>query len=169
MDDAVFLGLGANLGDRATQMQQALDGLAAGGCRVVRVSALYETPPWGLAAQPAFYNAVVQVAYGQSPMDLLQLAMAVEQGLGRVRSAHWGPRLIDIDLLAFGQVQLVGQRLVVPHPLLQERAFVLVPWCEIAPDFIVPGLDKSVLELTAELPAAARVGIRPVGTLIVPA
>jgi 2-amino-4-hydroxy-6-hydroxymethyldihydropteridine diphosphokinase len=165
MKDDFFLGLGSNLGDRLGQLQSALDGLMAGGCRLVASSSVYETPPWGFEEQPAFLNAVVQVSFDGDPRDLLQLAMQVEHALGRVRAEHWGPRAIDIDLLACGPLQLRGQRLVLPHPLLQERAFVLLPWAEIAPDFEVAGLETTVATLLARLPQADMASIVPVGVL----
>jgi 2-amino-4-hydroxy-6-hydroxymethyldihydropteridine diphosphokinase len=165
MKDEFFLGLGSNLGNRLGQLQSSLAGLQAGGCRLVASSSVYETPPWGFEEQPAFLNAVVQVSYEGDPMELLQLAMQVEHALGRVRAGHWGPRAIDIDLLACGQLQLRGQRLVLPHPLLQERAFVLLPWAEIAPEFEVVGLGMTVATLLARLPKADMESIVTVGIL----
>ncbi len=165
MKDEFFLGLGSNLGNRLGQLQSSLAGLLSGGCRLVASSSVYETPPWGFEEQPAFLNVVVQVSYEGDPMELLQLAMKVEHALGRVRAGHWGPRAIDIDLLACGQLQLRGQRLVLPHPLLQERAFVLLPWAEIAPDFEVVGLGMTVATLLARLPLADMESIVTVGIL----
>jgi 2-amino-4-hydroxy-6-hydroxymethyldihydropteridine diphosphokinase len=166
MNDAIFLGLGSNLGDRLACLQAAVAQLVAEGCVLERASAVYETPPWGMEAQPAFLNAVIEIRTTLDASDLLQLMMAVETRLGRKRVAHWGPRTIDIDLLAYGDLGLVSQRLHVPHPLLQDRAFVLLPWAEIAPNFVVAGLGQSVGQLLEALSEDARSAIAPVGALI---
>jgi 2-amino-4-hydroxy-6-hydroxymethyldihydropteridine diphosphokinase len=159
MKDAVFLGLGSNLGDRLRHLQAAIEGLQKGGCRLIKSSSVYETPPWGLEEQPAFLNMVIQVGFDQEPIQLMELALYVEHQLGRTRNTKWGPRTIDIDLLAFGDLKVLSQRLVIPHPLLQERAFVLLPWAEIAPDFVVAGLGKSVQELLDGLAVEEKEGI----------
>lgn len=153
------------MGDRRAQLQNALAALEAAACKILRCSSVYETPPWGLQEQPAFLNAVVQVQWGQTAMELMDLALQVEQQLGRVRAVAWGPRTIDIDLLAFGTLELRGQRLTIPHPLLQARAFVLLPWAEIAPDFVVAGLGKSVASLLQALPTEDCVSIQRLGAL----
>ena len=147
------------------QLQNAVAALGAAGCRVLQASSVYETPPWGLQDQPAFLNAVVQVRWEGSAMELMDLALQVEQDLGRLRVVAWGPRKIDIDLLAFGGLELRGQRLTIPHPLLQARAFVLLPWAEIAPDFVVPGLMLPVDKLLQALPADERASIKRIGAL----
>jgi 2-amino-4-hydroxy-6-hydroxymethyldihydropteridine diphosphokinase len=165
MNQGIFLGLGSNLGDRLLALTQAIYLLSDRGIEIGRVSTVYETPPWGNIDQPAFLNLVVEVAFEGSPEDLLTLMLETENLLGRQRAVHWGPRIIDIDLLAFGREILVGQRLSVPHPMLSKRAFVLVPWNEIAPDFVVPGTDNTVAELLQQLPAADRNAIHPVAQL----
>lgn len=147
------------------QLQNALAALKARGCKPLCCSSVFETPPWGLQEQPAFLNAVVQVHWEQSAMELMELALQVEHDLGRVRAVAWGPRTIDIDLLAFGELELRGQRLTIPHPLLQARAFVLLPWAEIAPEFVVPGLLQPVDQLLQALPADERASIKRIGAL----
>jgi 2-amino-4-hydroxy-6-hydroxymethyldihydropteridine diphosphokinase len=165
MKEAIFLGLGSNLGDREWHLRAALEALRQGGCAICSCSPIFETPPWGNEAQPSFLNAVVEVVFEGSPMALLGLAMQVEESLARVRTVHWGPRSIDIDILAFGNQQLATQRLTVPHPMLAQRAFVLVPWARIAPQFAVPGHDSTVIGLLLRLPAAERDQIVELGTL----
>jgi 2-amino-4-hydroxy-6-hydroxymethyldihydropteridine diphosphokinase len=160
MDEGIFLGFGSNLGDREGALQTALDQLRSEGIAVLRRSAVYQTPPWGNEAQPPFLNMVAEVDFVGSPSELLQTIMEVEEAMGRLRTIHWGPRLIDIDLLAFGDHILRSQRLTVPHPFLAERAFVLVPWAEIAPEFRIPGLDATVANLRDRLPLTELEGIQ---------
>lgn len=130
-----FLGLGGNLGDPAAAMAaalQALDGEAA--VSVFAVSSLYRTPPWGVVDQPDFHNAVAAVDTTLSAEALLHLCLDIERSLKRVRAERWGPRLIDIDILLFGDQHIDKAGLHVPHPRMNERAFVLLPLAEIAPE-----------------------------------
>ena len=133
----VFLGLGGNLGDRRQLMRSAVAEL----CQLlvdVRVSALYESAAWGLTDQPAFLNAVVRGRTSLAPLDLLDATQAIEQALGRVRGQRWGPRLIDIDILLYGTERIDDPRLVVPHPYLSQRGFVLRPLADLAPGLTLP-------------------------------
>ncbi len=135
-----YLGLGANLGDRAQTMRLALRQLAAApGVTVAAVSALYETPPWGKTDQPPFLNAAACLHTGLTPHQLLRLCQRIEQGLGRQRHEHWGPRPIDLDLLHIPGVTLSDATLTLPHPYLTQRAFVLVPLADIAAGEIIAG------------------------------
>lgn len=152
MNEGIFLGLGSNLGDREARLSLAVNWLRDKVGVMVQVSSLYETPPWGNLDQPAFLNQVIQIQCDAGPTELLSKIMNLESELGRVRAVHWGPRVIDVDILAFGQEVVASQRLTLPHPHLAQRAFVLVPWAEIAPDFPVPGIGKSVAELLERLP-----------------
>ncbi len=106
---------------------------------VVRVSSLYRTPPWGRTDQPDFLNAVAEIRTEFSPRDLLDLCLATERKLKRVRAERWGPRLIDMDILLFGDATIEEQGLHVPHPRMLERAFVMVPLAEIAPGLALVG------------------------------
>lgn len=160
MENGIFLGLGSNLGDRLATMRKAIDLLSEQGAVLKQASHVYETPPWGTLDQPAFFNMVIEIGFHGEPDQLLSILLSTENHLGRVRTVHWGPRVIDIDLLAFGSQIVLGQRLTVPHPMLAERAFVLVPWAEIAPGFTVPGKQQSVQELLDLLPATAHEAIR---------
>lgn len=135
-----YLGLGSNLGDRAAMLEAAVAGLAATpGLTVVGRSALYETPPWGEIDQPAFLNAALAVHTRLGPHELLDACLAVERALGRVRDRRWGPRTIDIDIVDYDALELDEPGLTLPHPRLTERAFVLIPLAEIAPDRVVAG------------------------------
>lgn len=143
--NTVYLSLGGNLGDPAKSMAAALRILDGDGkTRVVAVSSLYRTPPWGKLDQPDFLNAAATVATELAPRELLDLCLDAERRLKRVREERWGPRLIDIDILVFGDRIIHETGLEVPHPRMLERAFVLAPLVEIAPDLAVGG--KSVSE-----------------------
>lgn len=136
-----YLALGGNLGDPALAMARALAALAADGAvRIVAVSSLYRTPPWGKTDQPDFLNAVAEIATRRPPQDLLALCLAAERVLKRVRRERWGPRTIDIDILLYGDRTIHEDGLDVPHPRMAERAFVLVPLAEIAPGILVDGI-----------------------------
>lgn len=135
-----FLGLGGNLGDPAAAMAAALRALDAHpAVSVAAVSSLYRTPPWGLADQPDFLNAVAAVDTALPARPLLDLCLDIEKGLKRVRDVRWGPRVIDIDILIHGGGAVDEAGLQVPHPRMTERAFVMVPLAEIAPQAPVKG------------------------------
>jgi 2-amino-4-hydroxy-6-hydroxymethyldihydropteridine diphosphokinase len=142
--ETAYLGLGGNLGDPAKSMGAALRMLDADPLsRVVAVSSLYRTPPWGKTDQPDFLNATAEVLTSHSPRELLDLCLEAEQRLKRVRQERWGPRLIDIDILIFGDKAVHEHGLEIPHPRMLERAFALAPLAEIAPDFMVDGQTLS--------------------------
>jgi len=138
VDERVFLSLGSNLGDRRANLEEALRLLTSQAVQVVRRSSWYETDPVGYADQPAFLNLVVEVRTTLEPRALLRRAQAVEAALGRERTVRWGPRTVDVDLLLYGGRVVVEPDLVVPHPRMRERAFVLVPLYEVAPDLVLP-------------------------------
>jgi 2-amino-4-hydroxy-6-hydroxymethyldihydropteridine diphosphokinase len=129
-----YLGIGSNLGDRLANLQLAVDRLAdAPGVRVVGVSPVYETAPVGGPEQPDYLNAVVALDTARSPHELLGLAQSIEQEARRVRTVRWGPRTLDVDVLLVGDERVDDPDLVVPHPRLRERAFVLVPLADLDP------------------------------------
>jgi 2-amino-4-hydroxy-6-hydroxymethyldihydropteridine diphosphokinase len=134
------LAFGSNLGDRERHIRQALAALAASpAVTVLRVSRLYETPPWGPVAQGPYLNACAAVSTTLSPRALLDLCLAVERASGRERLVRWGPRTLDIDVLTYGDMKLAEPDLVIPHPRMMERAFVLVPLIDVAPGLVVNG------------------------------
>ena len=134
------LGLGSNMGDRKTYLTRAIDGLAADrSIHVEAVSAIYETPPWGYTDQPAFLNAAVMIRTGLTPRNLLETILGIERALGRVRGELWGPRTIDIDILLYGDRTVDEPGLTIPHPRIQDRAFVLFPLADILPGATVSG------------------------------
>lgn len=157
-----WIGLGANLGDAAATVgaaMTALDGLPA--TRLCQASRLYATPAWGNEDQPPFVNAVAAVETLLSADELLQAMLALEQRFGRVRdpALHWGPRALDLDLLLYGAQVIDQPGLQVPHPYLHERAFVLVPLAEIAPELTIPGQGR-VRDAVMRVDAC---GIAPIG------
>jgi len=147
----VYLGLGANLGDRRASLARALDLLSLNG-EVVRVSGLYEAEPIGYAGQPRFLNAVALVRTSLSPRRLLAFVKGIERAMGRAPSFRNAPRPIDIDILLYGETTVDSSELTVPHPRMHERAFALAPLAEIAPEAWHPVLLKTVRELLARAP-----------------
>ena len=140
-----WVGLGGNVGEVSACFASALAMLAAtAGVDVVRVSRCYRTPAWGVTDQPDFINAVAEFATTLAPLALLAALQATERAHGRdrAREQRWGPRTLDLDLLAMEGVVLDTPSLQLPHPRAAERAFVLVPWAEIAPGLDVPGVGR---------------------------
>ena len=147
----VYLGLGSNVGDRFENIQRAVTSIAELG-EITAVSDVYETEPWGKTDQSAFLNACIQLQTERNPEDLLSTLKQIEIELGRVERERWGPREIDIDILFHADTLLQTQRLTIPHPLLHERAFVLKPLSDIAPDFMHPVHEKTIRELLQSVP-----------------
>jgi len=135
----VFLGLGSNLGDRRKNIDSALE-LIDGTFRtsVKKVSSLYETEPVGYTDQPDFLNAVALVETERKPEEFMSDLLEVEHEMGRIRNVRWGPRVIDIDILMFDDLEMDTPGLTLPHPRMAERAFVLAPLAEIAPKLLLP-------------------------------
>ena len=120
-----YVGLGSNLGRRDRNLSAARRRLRERGARILRQSRVIETEPWGVLDQPRFLNQVLEVEWAGTPRQLLRAAMAVEREGGRVRTRRWGPRTIDIDILLFGDERVNEEDLVIPHPRIKEREFVL--------------------------------------------
>lgn len=134
------LGLGGNVGEPAEAMAQALRDIdAREDCRVTAVSRLYLTPPWGEIDQADFFNCCALVETLLEPAALLDLCLSIERGMKRVRKERWGPRTLDIDILAYGAREQKDAELELPHPRMTERAFVMLPLAEIAPQFMIGG------------------------------
>jgi len=152
-----FLSLGSNLGDRADYIRKALERLNQSGVTVRRVSSLYETEPVDYRAQPWFINCVAEVETKLSPRQLFKVCKAVERVLGRRPAIPQGPREIDIDILFYENVVVRSAALRIPHARLEERRFVLVPLCELAPEIHHPVSGRTAAEMLAETRDTARV------------
>ena len=140
----VFIGLGSNLREPEEQVRTARDEIAAlPGVELWRCSSLYRTAPIGYADQPDFVNAVAEIRTDLEPLWLLQALRVIEANHGRLRELRNGPRTLDLDILVYGELQFAGDELVLPHPRAHERAFVLLPLLEIAPNCIIPGLGPA--------------------------
>ena len=146
-----YIALGSNLGDKEKNLRRALLLLTQQGVEVVRVSSFLSTEPYGVTDQPQFLNAVACVRTSLAPLALLDVLLATELAMGRVRLRHWGERNIDLDLLLYEDVVLDTPRLRLPHPDMQNRDFVLLPLAEIAPELKHPTLQKTICELKENL------------------
>ena len=146
-----YIALGSNLGDKEKNLRRALLLLTQQGVEVVRVSSFLSTEPYGVTDQPQFLNAVACVRTSLAPLALLNVLLATELAMGRVRLRHWGERNIDLDLLLYEDVVLDTKRLRLPHPDMQNRDFVLLPLAEIAPELKHPTLQKTIWELKENL------------------
>jgi 2-amino-4-hydroxy-6-hydroxymethyldihydropteridine diphosphokinase len=147
-----FLALGSNVGDRVRNLRQAVDLLRRRhGVRVLHASRVYETEPVG-PPQPDYLNAVLEVATTLLPRGLLAACLGVESDMGRVRAERWGPRVIDVDVLTYDDATVEEPDLTIPHPRMHERAFVLVPLAELAPDLVLVD-GRSAADAAAATPA----------------
>jgi len=153
------IALGSNIGDRLGTMRQAVMLLEERSLRISASSDVFETPPWGMENQPRFLNACVLAETDILPRALLELLLNIESDLGRIRRYKWGPREIDLDLLFYDDQVFNESGLVLPHPQMHRRAFVLVPLVQIAPDWRHPVLGKSIRELAGSLDASSIIRI----------
>jgi len=146
----VFIGLGSNIGERSDNLINALYHIQNVPCRIKNISSIYETEPVGPVPQDFFLNAVVELVTNLDCLPLFKVLQDIEKKMGRVKGIRWGPRIIDIDLLTVDQIVLRQRILMLPHPRLASRRFVLVPFAEIAPGHQIPGTGKTVQELLSE-------------------
>jgi 2-amino-4-hydroxy-6-hydroxymethyldihydropteridine diphosphokinase len=167
----VYIAIGSNLGDREANCKRAVKLLAKIG-EVSSISPLYDTAPWGVVDQPRFLNGALELRTSLKPPELLTAIKSIERRLGRVESTErrYGPRVIDLDIIFFGDMVIdnndpnAQERLVIPHPLMQERAFVLAPLADIAPNIIHPVLKRSVNELFDSLPEIEKKSLMIIST-----
>ena len=150
MNHTVYIALGTNLGDRLANLRGAIEAMPP-EVRVLAESHVYETPPWGYEDQPAFLNMVLKAETSLEPETLLKYLKQIEVELGREQNFRWGPRLIDLDILFYDDLVIDSPPLVIPHPRLHERAFVLVPLADVAPDLVHPVFQRSISDFLTEL------------------
>jgi 2-amino-4-hydroxy-6-hydroxymethyldihydropteridine diphosphokinase len=146
----VFLALGSNLGDRQANLHGVLSALPP-AAHVISASSIYETPPWGYEEQAPFYNQVIQISTHLAPQELLNFLKTLEVRLGRQPTFRYGPRLIDIDILLYDDLVLRSPGLTIPHPRMEERAFVLLPLADLAPDLHHPISGLSIRQLLSQV------------------
>jgi 2-amino-4-hydroxy-6-hydroxymethyldihydropteridine diphosphokinase len=147
-----FLLIGGNEGDKRSQLAKACENIAGSGCRILRKSSLYETAPWGKTDQNDFFNQALQVQTALDAAILMDILLEIEEKMGRRRLEKYGSRIIDIDILFFNAEIIHSPRLIIPHPEIQNRRFVLAPMEEIAPEHVHPVLRKSIRDLLAVCP-----------------
>ncbi|HYK91499.1 MAG TPA: 2-amino-4-hydroxy-6-hydroxymethyldihydropteridine diphosphokinase [Acidobacteriota bacterium] len=142
-----FLSAGSNMGNRRENLERALTSLRRAGVKARRVSPFYETEPVGFEEQPWFLNLAVEVETSLDPFELLDACLAIESAQGRIRTFRNAPRTLDLDILLYGDLVISSPKLVIPHPRLEERRFVLAPLAQVAPDVMHPVLRKPIRSL----------------------
>lgn len=151
MTNYTFLGLGTNLGDREAYLNRAIELIRKSVGRIDTFSGIYETEPWGFQSENNFLNMVIKVHTDLKPAILMKKLLLIEERLGRIRdSSQYKSRTIDIDILLYSNLIINDSNLTIPHPMMQDRKFVLVPLCDIAPKMIHPVLNKAFVELLKE-------------------
>jgi len=146
-----YVALGSNLGNKKENLLRAIELLKNHGVNILAVSSFLVTKPYGVTDQPDFLNGAIKLEYSKSPEELLEVLLAVEQEMGRVRLRHWGERIIDLDLLLFEQEVINSKKLVLPHKDMENREFVLAPLAEIAPQIVPPNGSETIMELLTNL------------------
>jgi 2-amino-4-hydroxy-6-hydroxymethyldihydropteridine diphosphokinase len=147
---SVFLLLGSNLGDRLNHLSEACQHISRQAGKIITVSSIYQTDAWGDEAQPDFYNQAVEIEPLTGPYETLNLLLDIERKMGRVRVEKYGSRVIDIDILLWKDAIIHQSDLIIPHPQMQYRRFVLEPLAEISPSFVHPLLNKTTVQLLEE-------------------
>ncbi len=143
----IFVALGTNIGNKRENLEKALQLMNTRGIAIVKTSSWYRTKPYGYEDQDYFLNGVAKVTFPGEPDQLLKELQQIETDMGRVRKIHWGPRIIDLDIILFGQRIIKETNLIIPHPDMQNREFVLEPLIEIAADAVHPVFQKAAIEL----------------------
>ncbi len=152
MPETIFIGLGSNLGEPAENLLRAFDSVSRlDGVERPLLSPLYKTPPYGIVDQPEFVNAAARFETTLPPRAVLNSLLTIEEQMGRIRKEKWGPRLIDLDLLFYGDRVIEEEKLTIPHPEIHKRDFVLVPLADIAPNWQHPVLGKKIHELLSDM------------------
>ena len=150
--NSVFIGLGSNIGNRTEFISSAIKKISiAGNCKIKAISSLYESLPFGDIEQENFFNAVIKVETNLDHFSLLEKLNEIEQKLGRVKRERWGPREIDIDILFFNDLIFSDEIITLPHKGVIYRDFVLVPLCEIEPEFVHPVYNKKICDFIVDL------------------
>ncbi|MCO6497028.1 MAG: 2-amino-4-hydroxy-6-hydroxymethyldihydropteridine diphosphokinase [Chitinophagaceae bacterium] len=148
----VYLSTGTNLGNRKHNLANARRLIEDHAGNIIAASSIYKTAPWGYADQPDFLNQVVEIETTLSPAALMKTLLRIEEEMGRVRTFKNASRVIDIDILFYDNSIRKNNGVIIPHPLIAERRFILVPMCELKPDYVHPVLKKNMLELLDECP-----------------
>jgi len=161
----VYIGIGSNMGDPSRNCLDAIDRIGRiDGCEIIRQSRLYLTEPVGVKAQEWYINGAVSLSTVLPGLDLIKRLLDIETDMGRVRTMKWGPRVIDLDMLLYGQDIINDKFLTIPHPLMHMRRFVMAPMTELAPDLMHPVLGKTMIELYREMPPDGQAVKRVEGT-----
>lgn len=160
MMNKAYIALGSNINPRYTYLKQAREKLIQSKeVKITKISSIYETVPVGYTEQGNFLNMVIKIETKLTPFDLLMHCQSVERLLGRKREQKWGPRTLDLDILLFNHENIETTQLILPHPRMHERAFVLIPMADVNAKIKIPGIDKSVNHLLMNLPIEEKRGV----------
>ena len=153
MENISYLSIGSNMGDRLKIFQKAIQLLGKDDrIKIETVSSIYETDPVGYTNQACFLNAVIKISTCLHAEELLQVCLSIEKELGRKREIHWGPRTLDLDILLYNQENIETESLIVPHPRMQERAFVIIPMMELDPNIKLPNVNVALDDILNQIP-----------------
>lgn len=153
MENIAYLSIGSNMGNRLETFHKALQLLNENEKITIKdMSSIYETDPVGYTNQACFLNAVIKISTSLKPEELLQVCLLVESGLGRKREIRWGPRTLDLDILLYNQENIETESLIVPHPRMQERAFVIIPLMELDPNTKLPNVKATLDDILNQIP-----------------